>query len=226
MIKAIIFDLDDTLISELEYVDSGFWEVSKILSIKLNIPRKAIFNDLKKIFKQSNKNVFNRFLEDRNILYKDEDIIRIVGIYRNHKPNITFYNDVIPTINILKQNKIKVGIITDGYAKTQKLKLEALNAYDIFDKIIITDELGKKFWKPNSYAFELMQEELNVKYEEMMYVGDNPEKDFYISKALPIKCVRIYRKNSVYLDKEYKENVKESYKINSLNEILKIISNK
>ena len=186
MIKLVIFDLDDTLISEAEYVKSGYKVVSKFIEEKYKLNSEEVFEKLLIYFNDKIKNTFNKLLDDYQIIYTDDEIKELVNIYRNHKPNISFYKDVIPFVNQLKTKKIYTGIISDGYLNTQKNKIDALNANDLFDYIILTDELGKEFWKPNPKAFEMMIKKFNLKPEEIIYIGDNPKKDFYIKKFLAI----------------------------------------
>ena len=220
MIKAVIFDLDDTLISEKEYIKSGYKEIAKYINKIYKIDNiNNIYDKLIGLFNLDSKYVFNRILEYYNIEYNEDQIKKLIKIYRSHIPNIKFYGDVIPFLNKLKSKKIKLGIITDGYIETQRAKLNKLGAFDIFDYIIITEELGKEFWKPNPKAFEIMKEKLNVKFQEMMYIGDNPKKDFYISKIYPIKTIRILRSDAVYKDEPYLENIKEECRFKSFREI-------
>ena len=63
MIKAVIFDLDDTLISESEYIKSGFESVSKEISNKYNLDYKDVVKKTNDLFSHSSKNVFNRVLQ-------------------------------------------------------------------------------------------------------------------------------------------------------------------
>ena len=228
MIKVVIFDLDDTLISEKQYIESGYKVVAKKVKedYRLDNLEYDIYTTMLNMFTNNSKNVFNRLLDYYKLNYSDEYIKELVDAYRNHIPNITFFYDVIPFIKELKDRNIKTGIISDGYINTQKNKLNVLKAKEIFDKIILTDELGKEYWKPCPKAFEIMKDYFNVEYEEMMYIGDNPKKDFYIRNYHPITTVRIYRGNSVYANVEYLENIKEDYKISNLNEIFNIIKNK
>jgi putative hydrolase of the HAD superfamily len=60
-----------------------------------------------------------------------------------------------------------------------------------------------------------MKEKFKVNFDEMIYVGDNPEKDFYISKTYPIKTVRILRAG-VHTDKNYFKDIKEDFRIEKL----------
>jgi len=223
MIKAIIFDLDDTLISEKDYIISGFNHVARILSDKTGISQNNIVSDLVNLFDTSSKYVLNRFFEKNNIEYTDELIKELISEYRSHLPNVKFYDDVLPFLKEVKNLGIKTGIISDGYEIAQKQKLKVIEADKYFDAIILTCELGNEYWKPHPKAFELISKKLNVAFEEMIYVGDNPEKDFYIGKLYPIITVRINR-NGIYRSKDYIENIKEKYSIDSLYELTDIIS--
>lgn len=220
MIKAVIFDLDDTLISERQYIDSGYRNIAEYLSNCLNMDASDIYKILMRLYMISPKYVFNRFYDTLGINYIDDVILNLVNRYRNHKPDIEFYKDVVPLLNYLKNKGIKTGIISDGYAETQKQKLAAICAYDYFDEILLTDEMGREFWKPNPKAFEVMNNKLCVEFDEMVYIGDNPEKDFYISKVYPIRTIRIIRESSVYKNSEYYKGVKETETVYSLSEIV------
>lgn len=225
MIKAVIFDLDDTLISEKEYVNSGFQAVSEEISYRYNLDCKYVVKIMNELFDISSKYVFNRLLEFFNIEYSNDEIIDLINIYRNHKPNIKFFDDVLPTINYLKIKRIKLGIITDGYKETQIRKVEALKCREIFDEIIITDELGREFWKPHKKAYEMMAEKLEVKYNEIIYVGDNEVKDFKGAKALGILTIKVERSNGIYKSIESEKEFQPQYKVKNIKEIKKVIDN-
>jgi putative hydrolase of the HAD superfamily len=221
MVKAVIFDLDDTLISERKYIESGYQYISTLLSDRYKMNENEIYQLLFELLNESPKNVFNRFFDNFSIPYTRDTIIDLVEQFRSHKPNISFFDDVIPCLNFLEKQNVKLGIITDGYSTAQRQKLNAVNAFDYFNEIIITDDLGREYWKPHSKPFELIKEKLNVRFEEMVYVGDNPEKDFYIGEILPIRTVRLNREG-IYKDKSYFKNIKESFKLNNLIEFINL----
>ncbi|WP_159882487.1 HAD family hydrolase [Paenibacillus puerhi] len=225
MIKAVIFDLDDTLISERKYIESGYHYISNLLSLKLQISEKELYRLLVELFNQSSVNVFNRLFDTLQIAYTKNEILELVEHYRNHLPSIDFFDDVVPCLINLKKRGLKVGIITDGYANSQYKKLDAVKAFDYFDEIIVTDELGREYWKPHPKAFEIMKERMNFEFDEMIYVGDNPKKDFYINSIYPIRTVRIAREYSIYKYELYYENIRESLKVTSLLDLNKLIQN-
>ncbi|MGG7078781.1 HAD family hydrolase [Clostridium sardiniense] len=211
MIKAIIFDLDDTLISEEEYIKSGFKFISNKIGEKYKLPIDEVFSKMMNLFYKNSKNVFNRVLDYYEIDYDKETVEFLIKEYRQHNPNIKFYEDVVEILSKLKINGYKLGIITDGYKETQIRKIDALSCKRFFDEIIITDELGKEFWKPHERAYKLMAKKLNVELKEMLYIGDNLKKDFITANKLGIYTCRIIRENSIYADlkisKEYFANV-------------------
>lgn len=226
MIKAVVFDLDDTLISEKEYIRSGFKVVSKKIAIDNKLNEDIVFNKALELFEISSKEVFNRILDEFEIKYSKEYILELIKCYREHKPNIEFFEDVIPTINKLKKAGYKLGIITDGYKETQLAKLEALNCRNLFDEIIITDELGREFWKPHEKPYKMMAKKLDINLNEMIYIGDNVNKDFVTANKLGVITVYIDRKNAIYKDQTYKEGNKNMLAKFNIKKLRDIISNK
>ena len=229
MIKAVVFDLDDTLISEDDYIKSGYQAVAGFLCEKYreeagkNWNKAVVFRELYQLYEKKSSRVFNEFLEGHHISYEKQDILELVDVYRNHTPEISFYPEVEACLKKLKEEGISIGIISDGYLETQTRKAEVLKLDSLAEKIIFTESLGREYWKPHKYSFQLMKDYYNISYEEMLYVGDNPQKDFYVKKEIPITTVRIIREKGVYKEKEYREDIKEDYRIHSLEEIFEII---
>lgn len=210
MIKAVIFDLDDTLISEKEYVRSGFRQVAINISKEYNLDIDKVYELLLDTFEEDSKNVFNRVFDKLNISYEIDDIKKLVEIYRGHKPEIKLYDDAKYILDTLYKKGIKLGMITDGYKITQRNKLEVLNIENYFEYIVVTDELGREFWKPHSRPYEIMKDKLDLDYDEMVYVGDNVSKDFVTANKLGMNTIFINRIDGVYsgieMDDEYLAN--------------------
>ena len=222
MVKVVVFDLDDTLISEKEYIKSGYRHIAEVIGQRFNINKDQVYIDLFQLFRESPHNVFNRLYEKYHIEYSKEMIIDLVNEYRGHFPDVQYYDDVMQCLNELKVLGIKIGIITDGYAQAQRQKLKAVEADMYFDEIIVTDELGRDYWKPHPKEFDIIKERFGVCFDEMIYVGDNPGKDFYISTIYPIKTVRIFR-DGVHKDNFYLDGIREDFIIDKLTKILEII---
>ncbi len=225
MIRAVIFDLDDTLAPEREYARSGYHAVSDYLCrdfsrgmAGLGDP-KSVFEKLWALFEESPKMVFNRFLSEAGLPDDRDRVMGLVQIYREHRPRIHYYEDVLPAWKVLKELGLFTGILSDGYRVTQRRKIEALEAERYFQPILLTDEIGRDAWKPSIIGFQRIGEELGLSLSELVYVGDNPEKDFFISELAPIKTVRILRPDGVYWNSPYREGKREQFRIHSLLEL-------
>lgn len=207
-IKGVIFDLDDTLYSEKEYIQSGFKAVSDYLGGEYEMRLWNFFND--------GKPAIDELLKEINRETKKNAVL---DVYRFHKPNIHLYDGVQKLIEDLKSKGIKVGIITDGRPEGQRNKLEALNLN--VDDVIITDELGgSQFRKPCDIAFRIMMLRWKLNPTDIVYVGDNPAKDFQAPRQLGMKS--IYFKNLKGLYCNNRMNLKVPT-INEFKEITKII---
>ena len=169
------------------------------------IPKlKAAFDSLWSAF-EGGKPAIDTVLKEMGI-YSEELKDQCLNIYRNQEPEIVLYENVEKMLCELKKAGKKLGIITDGRVTGQKKKLEKLGLYGLVDEVIITDELAgnsevSRFRKPNTIAFELMQKRFGIRFEEMIYVGDNLTKDFDAPKRLGMGYAYIANPDGIYRSK-------------------------
>ena len=185
-IDAVIFDLDDTLYSEKEYVRSGYRKIAEWLG------KPEVEDKLWQVFKSGGKAIDE--VLDANGLepYKEEAL----HIYRFQEPEIHLYPGVVEMLCRIRSTR-KVGIITDGRPGGQWAKIRTLGLHA--DEIIITDELGGiEFRKPNELAFRLMQERFAVPFCKMIYVGDNVKKDFIAPERLGMQTIHFSNPDGLY----------------------------
>lgn len=191
-LKAVIFDLDDTLYSEKMYVRSGYHQVAKLLPQIENCEQK-----LWDAFLQG-KAAIDTVLAEAGIC-NDGVKNDCLEAYRSQMPDITLYDGVRELLQRLRNAGVQIGIITDGRPQGQRNKLEALGLYSLTDSVLITDELGsERFRKPNDIAFRIMQTRFNVPYEQMLYVGDNPSKDFQAPRQLGMRWIYFKNPDGLY----------------------------
>lgn len=189
--KAVIFDLDDTLYYERDYVYQALEEVAAYLAEKFQKNSIQLWEQMCDLLeKEGRGHIFNRICEIHQI---QEDIQKLVMIYRNTTPNLTLYKDAQKCLDRLKKQGIKTGLITDGCFLVQRKKVEALALYKQIDKIIITDEKGLKYWKPSIQPYQDILKQLQVNPEDAVYIGDNPKKDFIGAKTIGMDTIRIIR---------------------------------
>lgn len=191
-IKAVIFDLDDTLYLEKDYVKSGYNLIAKAFPEVANMSEK-----LWKVFLDGGKAIDQVLLQEG--LLTEENKNKCLNIYRNQVPDIEL-DDLIKNLLLeLKGKGYKLGIITDGRVEGQRAKIKALDLERLVDQIIITDELGGvQMRKPNEKAFVLICERLGVDYKNAVYVGDNPKKDFIAPEKLGMRAIYFKNKEGLY----------------------------
>jgi putative hydrolase of the HAD superfamily len=222
-LRSIIFDLDDTLYPEEEFVQSGFRTVAKWANQTLSIPREEGLQLLLDFYHIGVRgDTFNQWLSYYG--YYDQSLIRsAVDIYRNHFPTLRFFPEVPNLLSVLRA-KYLLGIISDGALKMQQNKIEALALKNIFHVIVLSDEWGREFWKPNTKPFIAALEKLGVNPVDALYVGDNPLKDFLGARRLGIKTVWIRRGQGEYAAQEPPTpEYASDYCIQSLTELRDII---
>ena len=171
----IVFDLDDTLYSEKQYVHSGFKYLALIIQQLFSID---VEDDLLGAFTRNEKDVFSFIIDKYNLPATLKS--HLVLAYRYHQPNLTLCKTVKLTLDSLKQLDKPMYLITDGRSLTQRLKINALDIKHYFKKIYISEEVGAE--KPSIQSFmDIKKAEINSK---IVYIADNPKKDFIAPRQL------------------------------------------
>lgn len=218
MTFALIFDLDDTLIEESKFQESASRAIAQYLVDARGHDPAAVENAISKAGPPGALDRYQRILATLAEPESPSCIETLVRVHREHKPNLCWHPDVVPMLDAIREFDIRLGIITDGYAATQRGKLDAVKARHVFESTIITDELApdRAHWKPHPKPYLVACAQLGVPVERAIYVGDNPTKDFYVSAKLPITTVRLIRPNGVYADHGYREGITAHYEIDTL----------
>ena len=187
-LDAVIFDLDDTLYSEKEYVRSGYRKIAE------HFRKPELADQMWMVFERGGQAIDEVLTVNKLEAYKAEAL----HIYRFQEPEIHMYPGVAEMIARIRSTK-KVGIITDGRPEGQRAKLRALGLCVMVDEIIVTDELGGvEFRKPNEAAFRLMQRHMSVPFAKMVYVGDNMKKDFLAPESLGMQTIHFRNPDGLY----------------------------
>lgn len=210
----VVFDLDDTLYRELDFVFSGFRAVAEDIAPLMNIASGQILHELQEEFAKQRQHVFDRFLQRHGLLTKQR-VMYCVSVYRSHAPTISLYPEAKACLERLKAHPIYV--LTDGNQRVQRNKFQALGLGPMAKKCICTYSYGLKYQKPSPYCFLKICAWEKVTPSQMVYIADNPYKDFVGIKPLGFQTIRLlqgpYKK--VVVPKDF--NAK--YLVENLNEI-------
>ena len=196
-LKAIIFDLDDTLYSERDFVLSGFKAVAAWSSLNLGISEEKGYAILFDLYHTGIRhNTFDRWLTINDI-NRPEIVPELLDIYRQHLPKISPFPELIDLLQALSPS-YKIGLVSDGYLEVQQKKWSALGLDNFFDAVVFSDSLGRENWKPSTAPFKLVLEKLNIVPALSVYIGDNPRKDFFGARQLGMYTIQVKRTESEY----------------------------
>jgi putative hydrolase of the HAD superfamily len=190
----VVFDVDDTLYLERDYVRSGFVAAGVWASERLGL---ADFTERCWAEHESGKRgrIFDAVLNQCGVPVTPELISALVSIYRTHIPDIQISSDAADTL-IRLSARWPLAVITDGPAVSQSRKVEALRLSRYMSTILLTDTLGSEFSKPHPRAF--LEVQRTVHAHRFVYVADNPLKDFIAPRELGWNTVRIRRSQGIH----------------------------
>jgi len=197
MLKAVVFDLDDTLYPERQYVVSGFRAVADWCEEKLGLCADDCAAELEALLDQGVRgDTFNELLRHYG-LQPQELVPQMVSLYRRHRPEIALYPGIAELLIRLKKFHL-LGLVSDGPVEMQRSKLDALQLHSSLDAVVLSDEFGVAFRKPSAKPFEAVIEKLKVYPHEAVYVAENCLKDFIGPRKLGMRSVRVREPSGFY----------------------------
>lgn len=193
----IVFDLDDTLYLEVDFVRSGYAAVGAWLRERLGITdfaarAQAAFDG------GVRTRVFNEVLAQLGLGDDQQLVDGAVEHYREHHPTIELAPDA--RRYLLDSAPQSLALLSDGYAVTQANKVAALGLdCGMFDPLVLTGAWGRDYWKPHPRGFELIEQHFGRAPRDYVYVADNPAKDFIAPRSLGWRTVQIERPARVHV---------------------------
>jgi putative hydrolase of the HAD superfamily len=185
----LIFDLDDTLYEERTYVSSGFRAVARWLERQFHWDPEVSYRCMSETLEcQGRGKIFDRVLQ-RNGKLTAALVRACVSVYRHHEPDIQLLpaaRDLIP-----KLSGNPLYLVTDGHKISQAGKIKALGIDRWFEKAYLTRRYGIRYAKPSIFCFERIRRREGCRWNEMIHIGDNPEKDFVNLNPKGVHTVRV-----------------------------------
>jgi putative hydrolase of the HAD superfamily len=192
-IRAAVFDLDDTLYLERDYVLSGFRHIARLAAPAAARSATELFRFLRMTVEewQSRGNNLDLLLERYPALRQSWTVEMLVQEYRTHPPVIHFLRGMESLLGDLRRQGAHLAIITDGPPDSQRRKLDALHLPAMVDKTVVTEEYGPAWRKPRPLSFGMVMRQFGCRPDECVYVGDNPARDFEAPRTLGWNTVRL-----------------------------------
>ena len=212
MIKGVIFDLDGTLLNTLEDLKEAVNYALKKKNkptIDLKTTKSYIGNGIRRLItlslNETNDNIINEALKDFKFYYANHIL-----------DNTVCFDNVITTLNFLKNNNIKIAIVSNKYQ--QGLNLLCNHFFKEYSDIFIGDD-GITPLKPNVNMVNNALSKLKLSNKECLYVGDSTV-DILTAKNTKIKNVCV---TYGYQDKDILKTYENDYFIDDIKEIINII---
>lgn len=195
---AVVFDLDDTLYPERMFVVGGIRAVAALIAAKYPAGpdwEKVLLDVLDS---EGPFRLFDHSLSIYGVERTPELIAELVAAFRGHRPVVEPWPGIVDVLRHLRGAGIPIGLVTDGYLDVQQSKWRALGIEDLFDAVVFCADVdGSVHPKPDPAPFlkvaSLLDGATGAVPSRLIYVGDNPLRDFPAPDALGWGTVRVCR---------------------------------
>jgi putative hydrolase of the HAD superfamily len=176
VIEAVLFDLDDTLFVQAEFL-AGAWVTVAEAAAAWSVDPGALTAALAATAAEGSDRgrIIDRSLAA--IGRTDVPVEPLVRAFRAHRPTaLSPLPGVLVGLQAVRRH-VPVALVTDGDPQVQVAKLDALALSDAFDEIVLSDTLGRARRKPHPAPFLAAAGRLGVAPNGCVMVGDRPDKD-------------------------------------------------
>lgn len=186
-LKAILFDIDDTLFSTSEFARHARGNaVRAMIQAGLDLPEEVVLKELDEVLTEFSSNYEHHFdkllqrLRPSSLARVNPALIVAAGVAAYHDTKfreLAPFDDVYPLFEDLKRAGVRIGVITHGWTVKQAEKLVRLKLVPYLDPraVFISDQIGIS--KPNPKLYQTALNDLCLSAPEVMYVGDSLEHD-------------------------------------------------
>ena len=111
----------------------------------------------------------------------------IVSYRRAREATLLVYPNVNKTLIELIKMGIQLSVVSDAPSREAWMRLYYLNLHHVFDPVLTFDDTGVR--KPSPKPFEIALDILQAKPEEVLMIGDWPERDVVGAKQIGMKTI-------------------------------------
>lgn len=221
MIKAVVFDLDNTLVDFMQMKQRAVnAAISSMIDAGLHVSFDEVDAGIQQIYKEQGieyQKVFDSLLQQL-LGHVDHKILAagIIGYRRAREASLVTYPHVHLTLYELAKMGLKLAVVSDAPKLEAWLRLCYLGLQHIFDHVVTFEDTGER--KPRPAPFQRALSLLEVRAEESLMVGDWAERDIVGAKQVGMKTAF-----ARYGDTFQTVHANADYELNDINELLDIV---
>ena len=221
MIKAVVFDLDNTLVDFMQMKQRAVnAAISSMIDAGLQLSFDEVNANIQQIYKEQGieyQRVFDSLLQQL-LGHVDHKILAagIIGYRRAREASLVTYPHVHLTLYELAKMGLKLAVVSDAPKLEAWLRLCYLGLQHIFDHVVTFEDTGER--KPRPAPFQRALSLLEVRAEESLMVGDWAERDIVGAKQVGMKTAF-----ARYGDTFQTVHANADYELNDINELLDIV---
>ncbi len=223
-VKGVVFDMDDVIYLERDYVRSGLMAVARSLADEKDGGMvEGLFDLLWTMLGQAGEqDPFSRLLNEKPELGGGRTAEDLAAIYRTHKPSIEVLPRMRALLEELQGRGIRCGLVADGDTEVQERKAMALGADELFDGVLLTHHFDREPWKLSSLSLDIVAHNMNLLNESLVYVGDNPVKDFLGAHKLGWTSILLEQPGQLR-DKEGQALVEPTHTVGGMDQLRELL---
>ena len=188
MTRALLFDLDDTLYAERQFVRSGFRVVAAEVETRFGVPRREALATLVGALRRGRRRRALQDLCEHHVLSAGI-IPDLVETIRAHTPVMRLPDSTVAVLHAARRAGWRIGVVTNGLPAIQARKVDALGLRQFVDVIVFADECGAGLGKPERAGFDAALAALGMPADLAVFVGDDLRCDVFGARLAGMRTV-------------------------------------
>jgi putative hydrolase of the HAD superfamily len=188
----LIFDLDETLYPERQFIRSGFHAVAAYVDERHGVPAAAALATLFDALRHGNRAAALQALCVAHHLPASH-VAELVDVIRTHAPSLRLPQESRDALVTARTRGWRIGVLTNGMPAVQMRKTAALGLSAFVDEIVYAQDWGSGRGKPEPEPFEVVMERLRVHAGTSVFVGDDPWCDIFGARRARLRTLLVCR---------------------------------
>ena len=190
MIRAVLFDLDDTLFDQRQWLD-GAWRAVATRAGAWGVDADQLLGALRDVATAGSDRggIIDQALD--RVGATGTSVPSLVDAFRGFAPTRLEPYPGVPAALEHLASRVPLGVVSDGDPGVQLAKLAALGVAPCFSTVVLSDQLGRAHRKPDPLPFRHALGALGVDADHAVFVGDRPAKDVAGPAALGMRAIRV-----------------------------------